>query len=113
MRFLFGLNLTLKNVVAVIAASLFASPLSQASTKQTRSPKNPIEPEIFGAGVLSKGEVYRGCFTPDGRSFYFFKKVTQGQENYRIFVSQFCRVLLHYSLRGFEKYRVNYKLEGY
>jgi hypothetical protein len=46
-----------------------------------------VEPEVFGPGVLSVGEVFRGCFTLDGRTFYFFKKVTPGQEDYRIFVS--------------------------
>ncbi len=46
-----------------------------------------VKAELFGAGVLSVGEVYRGSFTPDGRTFYFFKKVTPGQEDYRIFVS--------------------------
>jgi len=46
-----------------------------------------IKAELFGAGVLSVGEVYRGSFMPDGRTFYFFKKVTPQQEDYRIFVS--------------------------
>lgn len=46
------------------------------------------EPEVFGPGVLSVGEVFRGCFMPDGRTFYFFKKVTPGQEDYRIFVAR-------------------------
>lgn len=47
-----------------------------------------VQPTLFGAGVLSVGEVYRGCFAQDGRTFYFFKKVTPGREDYRIFVSQ-------------------------
>src|SRR5262245_33172936 len=42
--------------------------------------------EIFGPGVLSVGEVYRGSFTPGGHDFYFFKKTGKG-EDYRIFVS--------------------------
>jgi hypothetical protein len=46
------------------------------------------QPEIVGPGVLSAGEVYRGCFSADGRTFYFFKKITPQQEDYRIFVSQ-------------------------
>jgi hypothetical protein len=46
-----------------------------------------VSPQIFGAGVLSVGEIYRGCFAADGRTFYFFKKVTPGREDYRIFVS--------------------------
>lgn len=42
--------------------------------------------EVFGAGVLSVGEVYRGCFSADGRTLFFFKKVGEG-EQYRIFES--------------------------
>ena len=44
--------------------------------------------EQFGPGVFS-GEVYRGSFAPDGKTFYFFKKVTPGKEDYRIFESNF------------------------
>ena len=50
--------------------------------------EKPVEPEVFSPGVISAGEVYRGCFTSDGREFYFFKKVTANQEDYRIFVSR-------------------------
>ncbi|MBS1812973.1 MAG: PD40 domain-containing protein [Acidobacteria bacterium] len=46
-----------------------------------------VKAELFGVGVLSVGEVYRGSFTPDGRAFYFFKKVTPEREDYRLFVS--------------------------
>lgn len=46
----------------------------------------PASVEIFGPGVLSTGEVFRGTFTPDGRTFYFFKKIGSG-ENYRIYSS--------------------------
>jgi L-ascorbate metabolism protein UlaG (beta-lactamase superfamily) len=42
--------------------------------------------EVFGPGVLSVGEVYRGSFTPDGNTFYFFKKIGSG-EDYRIYSS--------------------------
>jgi hypothetical protein len=54
----------------------------------TFAQQSEIKPELFGAGVLSVGEVYRGSFAPDGRVFYFFKKVTPGKEDYRIFVSR-------------------------
>jgi hypothetical protein len=33
-------------------------------------------------------KLFRGQFSPDGRELYYFKKVTPGQEDYRIFVSQ-------------------------
>jgi L-ascorbate metabolism protein UlaG (beta-lactamase superfamily) len=43
-------------------------------------------PEVFAPGVVSTGEVYRGTFTADGATFYFFKKIGAG-ETYRIFSS--------------------------
>ncbi len=46
------------------------------------------QPEVFGAGVLSVGRVFRGSFAPDGRTFYFFKKIAEAKEDYRIFVSK-------------------------
>lgn len=47
------------------------------------------EPQVFAPGVVSVDErnVYRGAFSPDGAEFYFFRKVTAGQEDYRIFVT--------------------------
>lgn len=50
-----------------------------------------IHPEIFGAETISVGNVYRGSFTPDGRAFYFFKNITKGEEEYRIFVSKLIK----------------------
>ena len=44
-------------------------------------------PEIFGKDIFAGGEVFRGSFSPDGKTFYFFKKITEGQEDYRIFTS--------------------------
>ncbi len=41
-------------------------------------------PEVVAPGVLSAGEVYRGTFTPDGATLYFFRKTGSG-ETYRIF----------------------------
>jgi len=70
----------------VVACALVAA--SGAPDAASSRQAGAVEPEVFGAGVLSAGEVYRGCFTPDGRAFYFFKKVTRGQEDYRIFVSR-------------------------
>jgi hypothetical protein len=45
------------------------------------------QPELFAPKTISTGNVYRGAFTPDGQSFYFFKNVREGQEDYRIFRS--------------------------
>jgi len=45
----------------------------------------PAPPEPFGAGLFT--DTYRGTFTPDGNSLYFFRPVG-GNENYRIFSSR-------------------------
>lgn len=47
----------------------------------------PAVPVAFGGDTLSSGRIYRGTFTPDGRTLYFFKNVTPGREDYRIFRS--------------------------
>lgn len=62
-----------------------------AVASPAQSPAQSAAPTLFGAGVLSVGEVYRGCFALDGRAFYFFKKVTPQQEDYRIFVARLVK----------------------
>lgn len=63
------------------------------SVSAQKKPRNYSEttrqPQIFGAEKISVGNVYRGSFAPDGQTFYFFKNVTKGEEDYRIFVSKF------------------------
>ena len=66
--------------IATLACLLWL-PLADQET-----PARGVQP--FGAGVLSgAGEIYRGSFSPDGRTFYFFRKVGPG-EDYRIVVSE-------------------------
>ena len=50
-------------------------------------PTAPVQatPEPFGAGLFT--DTYRGSFTPDGDTLYFFRPVG-GNENYRIFSSR-------------------------
>ena len=70
---------------------LLSSSFTFAQENNLRSKTKKVQPEVFGPGVLStgtEGSVYRGSFAPDGRTFYFFKNVTKGQEDYRIFVSR-------------------------
>jgi glucose/arabinose dehydrogenase len=46
------------------------------------APQDPAEP---GPETISSGNVFRGSFTPGGDTLYFFKNVTEGREDYRIF----------------------------
>jgi hypothetical protein len=71
----------------LIAVALSLALLSQ-STAPGRAAPERAAPERFSPGVISSGNVYRGSFAPDGRTFYFFKKVVEGAEDYRIFVSR-------------------------
>lgn len=66
---------TLSIVCLALWTALEQSPVSDRSTIPALEP-----------GVLSTGEVYRGTFTPDGDTLYFFKKAGAG-ETYRIFSS--------------------------
>ena len=40
--------------------------------------------DVLGPGTVSAGNVFRGSFTPDGDTLYYFRNVTEGQEDYRI-----------------------------
>lgn len=72
------LNKWLDEIAPRIAASHIETP-------QNETPK----PEIFGKDLFT-GEVFRGSFAPDGKTFYFFKKIAEGGEEYRIFTSNFA-----------------------
>ena len=56
-------------------------------TENATSP-DLVLPKIFGPETISTGNVYRGTFTPDDETFYYFKKITEGQEDFRIFRSE-------------------------
>jgi hypothetical protein len=49
------------------------------------APQN--SPVLLGPGTVSAGNDFRGTFTPDGDTLYYFKNVMEGQEDYRIFRS--------------------------
>lgn len=59
--------------IITLAVTLLMAPVQSA----------PSRVEVFEPENLSAGEVFRGTFTSDGSTFYFFKKVGGG-ENYRI-----------------------------
>jgi hypothetical protein len=40
---------------------------------------------VLGPETVSIGNVFRGTFTPDGDTLYYFKQITEGAEDYRIF----------------------------
>src|SRR4051812_21832637 len=49
----------------------------------------PIEaPVLLAPGVLSGGNAWKGSFAPSGRELFYFRRVAERGENYRIFVSR-------------------------
>jgi WD40-like Beta Propeller Repeat len=64
----------------------FGACLLSASVGCSAGPA-PATPEVVGPETVSVGNVFRGTFTPDGDTLYYFKNVTEGEEDYRIFRS--------------------------
>ena len=54
-------------------------------------PSAPDTAQVFGPGTISidaPDAAYQAAFSPDGREFYFFRKVVPRREDYKIFVSR-------------------------
>ncbi len=56
--------------------------LAVALSCGTEAGTRPFIPEVLAQGT---GEVFRGTFSPSGTEFYFFRKVTPGEGDYRVF----------------------------
>ena len=65
----------------IAAGLLWASAGCSSGTQSADS----AQPEVVGPETVSVGNVFRGTFTPDGDTLYYFKNVTEGEEDYRIF----------------------------
>jgi len=61
--------------------------LASAACARGTPPAQPKGAEVVGTETISVGNVYRGTFTPDGDTLYYFKNVTEGEEDYRVFRS--------------------------
>ncbi|MGH7566898.1 MAG: TolB family protein [Gemmatimonadota bacterium] len=74
----------------ILAIFLAFLALAGTRTVTAQESSSPAEAAVFAPGAVSieGGNVYRGAFSPDGREFWFFRKVTEGEEDYRIFVSR-------------------------
>ena len=57
------------------------------SSASPPAPSPESVPTLLGPETVSVGNVFRGTFTPDGDTLYYFKNVTEGEEDYRIFRS--------------------------
>jgi hypothetical protein len=72
----------------VLAAVMVLGGLEAGARPSIPQAEDRVQPEIVAPGVLSSGEVFRGSFTPDGQTLYFFKKTVANTEEYRIFSSR-------------------------
>lgn len=73
---------TLALVAAVMA--LLPSPTPVATQAATSCAAPPLAAP-FAPQLAEARRLYRGAWSPDGRVLYYFKKVTEGREDYRIF----------------------------
>ena len=53
--------------------------------------ENIRTPAPFAPALAVKGNTYKGCFSPDYLTFYFFRQVTAGQEDFRIYQSRYTK----------------------
>ncbi len=53
--------------------------------------ENIKEPAPFATALALKGNTYKGCFSSDYTTFYFFRHKKPDQEDYRIFQSTFLK----------------------
>lgn len=66
-----------------------ASGALRAQTRQCQ--ESPPQAEPFASALDDAGRLFRGTFSADGRTLYYFRKLTRGEEDYRIFVSRLVR----------------------
>lgn len=74
------------SINATIILATVALPAANA-----QGPSCATAPQVaveFAPHLADSAVLFRGQFSPDGQELYFFKKVTPGQEDYRIFVSR-------------------------
>ena len=69
--------------VVLLAACLHRAQGGPGATDLT----GPVIPEVFAPGVVSGENVWKGSFTPDGDTLYYFRHL-DGPESYGIFASR-------------------------
>lgn len=62
--------------------------MAQAPGQSCQSAESAKSAELFAPNLADPGALFRGTFSPDGRTLYYFRKVTAGTEDYRIYTSR-------------------------
>lgn len=66
-----------------------SSLMAQITTSSCISaPAADAAAELFAPNLADSGRLFRGTFSPDGQTLYYFRKVTPGKEDYRIYTSR-------------------------
>jgi alpha-beta hydrolase superfamily lysophospholipase len=73
----------------MILASVLAALASQAGSPAEPCAAAPTWATAFAPNLSDSARLFRGTFGPDGRTLYYFRKTTLGQEDYRILVSRY------------------------
>lgn len=73
--------------ILILAAFACAAAVVANAQQASCAAAPPVAIE-FAPHLADSTKLFRGQFSPDGRELYYFKKVTPGQEDYRIFVSR-------------------------
>jgi hypothetical protein len=71
----------------ILGLGLAAGVSAPADAQGSCAAAPPVAVE-FAPYLADSTVLFRGQFSPDGKAFYYFKKVTPEQEDYRIFVSR-------------------------
>jgi hypothetical protein len=71
-------------ILAIISLTIRTSSAGQ-QVSCSAAPQTAVE---FAPHLADSTKLFRGQFSPDGQELFYFKKVTPGEEDYRIFVSR-------------------------
>lgn len=72
----------------LVASLMLASLLVQQPISRTACSAAPTWATAFAPNLADSARLFRGTFTRDGQTLYYFRKVTLTEEDYRILVSR-------------------------
>jgi hypothetical protein len=78
----------MRTIAILTGVALGGATLAPARAQEASCAASPPMAVPFAPHLADSAKLFRGQFSPDGRELYYFKKVTPGQEDYRIFLSR-------------------------
>jgi hypothetical protein len=80
--------MTSLRIVGLLLFAAAAPPIAVLAQDQNSCSAAPTVAVPFASHLADSSRLFRGHLSPDGKEFYYFKKETPGQEDYRIYVSR-------------------------